>query len=110
MANKKEFDSSKYVWGKVVPVDAIELYGSNRLVFGLVSMDNLEKNTTTDYLKMGKGFLSKDEELVLLNNTALFKMELLPDVITILQGIYDKSLDSGGEPGGEAGAGGDDEF
>lgn len=99
MADKKEFDKSKYVWGDLVPVDAIELYGSDRFVFAEVSMDNLDKNTTTDYIKMGKGFLSKDDELVLLNNTALFKKELLPDVISILQGIYDKSLGNDSDEG-----------
>ena len=89
---KKEFNKDNFKWSELEIVRHIDLYKTNKYLFGVTTMENVEKGIFTDYVKMGKGFEDKEGKLVMLRQTTQFKMDMLPDVISALQTIYDESM------------------
>ncbi len=89
---KKEFNKDNFKWSELEIVKHIDLYKSNKYLFGITTMENVEKGTYTDNVKMGKGFETADGKLIMLKQTTQFKMDMLPDVISALQAIYDESM------------------
>ena len=80
------------LWGEDKIVDEVELYGKNRLFFAETSMSNLKKETTTDYIKVGKGYINDEDQKRWAKGVLVFKRDLLPDVISRLQAIYNNEI------------------